>query len=100
MPWAALGEGLIDRQFKIVDEAIRSELDFLDTYGFDATPTSTISSVGLSKTAVFDIEIRKRGNVDTWKSVDAKKNDRSPFSGEQVWRWLLLIVIQAPKKSA
>jgi len=35
MPWAAIGEGLIDKQFRVIDKAIKSEIDFLDTNGFD-----------------------------------------------------------------
>ncbi len=35
MPWAALGEGLIDNQFRVVDVAVKSEIDFLKENGFD-----------------------------------------------------------------
>jgi len=35
MPWAAMGEGLIDKQFKVIDYAIKSEIDFLEENGFD-----------------------------------------------------------------
>lgn len=35
MPWAAIGEGLIERQFRVIDKAIKSEIDFLDINGFD-----------------------------------------------------------------
>lgn len=35
MPWAAMGEGLIDRQFKVIDKAIKSEIDFLKENKFD-----------------------------------------------------------------
>jgi len=35
MPWAAIGEGLIDSQFRVMDHAIKSEIDFLRENGFD-----------------------------------------------------------------
>lgn len=35
MPWAAIGSGLIDTHFKVIDEAIKSEIDFLEKNGFD-----------------------------------------------------------------
>ncbi len=35
MPWASLGRGLIESQFVVIDEAIKSEIDFLKDNGFD-----------------------------------------------------------------
>lgn len=35
MPWSALGEGLINNQFRVVDVAVKSEIDFLKANGFD-----------------------------------------------------------------
>ena len=35
MPWAALGSGLIDAQFGVIDRAVESELEFLMENGFD-----------------------------------------------------------------
>jgi hypothetical protein len=35
MPWAAIGSGLIDKQFRVIDEALRSEIQFLEENGFD-----------------------------------------------------------------
>ncbi|GMK42287.1 polynucleotide kinase-phosphatase [Paenibacillus sp. CCS19] len=35
LPWKALGEGLIERQFKPIGSALESELDFLRKHGFE-----------------------------------------------------------------
>jgi hypothetical protein len=35
MPWSAMGEELIDSHFKVVDNGIKSEIDFLKENGFD-----------------------------------------------------------------
>ncbi|NEN84027.1 metallophosphoesterase [Paenibacillus elgii] len=35
MPWKALGDGLIERQFKPIEKALESELDFLKRNGFE-----------------------------------------------------------------
>lgn len=35
LPWQALGEGLIERQFKPIGKALETELDFLKRHGFD-----------------------------------------------------------------
>ncbi|WP_369345577.1 hypothetical protein [Caldalkalibacillus mannanilyticus] len=35
LPWRALGEGLIDRQFGIIDQALERELAFLQQHKFD-----------------------------------------------------------------
>jgi len=35
MPWAAIGEGLIDYQFRVIDKALESEISFLEENGFD-----------------------------------------------------------------
>jgi len=35
MPWASLGKGLIDSHFRVLDEAIKSEITFLSNNGFD-----------------------------------------------------------------
>jgi predicted kinase len=35
MPWAAMGTGLIDNQFKVIDLVLKSELDFLKENDFD-----------------------------------------------------------------
>ncbi|MDR6884305.1 metallophosphoesterase [Bacillus sp. 3255] len=36
LPWKALGEGLIDRQFKPIERALGTELSFLERNGFEA----------------------------------------------------------------
>lgn len=35
LPWKALGEGLIDRQFKPIEKALETELEFLHQNGFE-----------------------------------------------------------------
>lgn len=35
MPWAAIGDGLIDKQFRVIDHAVKAEIDFLKENGFD-----------------------------------------------------------------
>ena len=35
MPWAAIGSGLIDKQFRVIDEALKSEIQLLEENGFD-----------------------------------------------------------------
>ncbi|OMF22059.1 metallophosphoesterase [Paenibacillus sp. FSL H8-0548] len=35
LPWQALGEGLIDKQFKPIEQALKTELAFLQANGFD-----------------------------------------------------------------
>ncbi|WP_166240912.1 metallophosphoesterase [Paenibacillus turpanensis] len=35
LPWKALGEGLIDRQFKPIEKALETELTFLQLHGFE-----------------------------------------------------------------
>ncbi|MFE5318598.1 metallophosphoesterase [Paenibacillus sp. NPDC056579] len=35
LPWMALGEGLIERQFRPIEKALESELDFLKQNGFE-----------------------------------------------------------------
>lgn len=35
LPWSALGKGLIERQFNVIDKAIESELYFLKEYEFE-----------------------------------------------------------------
>ncbi|QHW31839.1 metallophosphoesterase [Paenibacillus rhizovicinus] len=35
LPWKALGEGLIERQFRPIDQALATELDFLRQNGFE-----------------------------------------------------------------
>ncbi|MFD0589628.1 metallophosphoesterase [Paenibacillus sp. GCM10027627] len=40
LPWKALGEGLIERQFKPIEKALETELSFLKEYGFDGALTA------------------------------------------------------------
>lgn len=35
LPWKALGDGLIERQFRPISKALETELDFLRQYGFE-----------------------------------------------------------------
>lgn len=35
LPWTAIGEGLIQRQFKPIEKALETELDFLKRHGFE-----------------------------------------------------------------
>ncbi|MFC3799345.1 metallophosphoesterase [Cohnella sp. GCM10012308] len=35
LPWRAMGEGLIERQFRPIGKALETELDFLKRHGFD-----------------------------------------------------------------
>ena len=35
MPWAAIGSGLIESQFVVIDKAVESEIEFLTENGFD-----------------------------------------------------------------
>jgi predicted kinase len=36
LPWRALGEGLIERQFKTIERALDTEIQFLKNHGFEA----------------------------------------------------------------
>ncbi|WCF11474.1 metallophosphoesterase (plasmid) [Paenibacillus thiaminolyticus] len=44
MPWRALGKGLIEKQFKVIDVALRVELDFLKEYSFEDKFQSLLNS--------------------------------------------------------
>lgn len=35
MPWMVLGKGLIEKQFRVIDVALREEIQFLKEYGFE-----------------------------------------------------------------
>lgn len=37
LPWKALGDGLIERQFRPIGQALETELDFLRQHGFEAS---------------------------------------------------------------
>jgi predicted phosphodiesterase len=66
MPWAAMGEGLIDKQFRVIDEAIKSEIDFLAENGFD-------DSFGLL------VDEWSRSDFDSVKSTMSKKDLQDKF---------------------
>lgn len=44
MPWAAIGAGLIEKQFVTIDKALESEISFLEENGFDTTFEELIDS--------------------------------------------------------
>lgn len=44
MPWSAVGRGLINKKFVAFSEAVHTELDFLDEYGFYEAEKAKLSS--------------------------------------------------------
>lgn len=87
MPWAAIGEGLIDRQFRVIDQAIKSEIDFLKENGFDEAfgklvDQWKVTDYETDKNSLNKKEIAKKyghdhnnfkyikGEVDRWQTVD------------------------------
>ncbi|MCR2804119.1 metallophosphoesterase [Paenibacillus soyae] len=48
LPWKALGEGLIERQFKPIGKALESELAFLKAHGFEEALSGLITQYAAS----------------------------------------------------
>lgn len=91
MPWMAMGEGLIERQFKPIEAALETELAFLEANGFEAALGSLIADYEASgfeqdqhhtaKSALSD----KYGAAvyQTYKNVHAVRETAVPLSVHQ-----------------
>lgn len=91
LPWKALGEGLIERQFKTIEKALETELAFLEQYGFEQAFCKLVADYDasgfdhdrhhLSKAALID----KYGSGDyqTYKHVHAVRNTHVPLCDQR-----------------
>lgn len=87
MPWHALGEGLIERQFRPIGEALKSELSFLREQGFEQALDRLTSDYEESGFGVDRIHSSKaklsekygNGTYQTYKYVHDIRQARMPL---------------------
>ncbi|WP_246281272.1 AAA family ATPase [Saccharibacillus qingshengii] len=87
MPWHALGEGLIERQFRPIGEALKSELSFLREQGFEQaldrlTSDYEESGFGVDRIHSSKAKLNEKygsGTYQTYKYVHDIRQARMPL---------------------
>lgn len=64
LPWSSLGEGLINKDFKVVSESLKSELAFLKSTGFDQHFQHVLEGYEESNYAQLEIKSSKKELVE------------------------------------
>lgn len=100
MPWTAIGAGLIDKQFRVIDNALESEIQFLKDNGFDDAFGDLVDAWSRSgyddvKSTMNKKELQEKfghaynnykmvkPEMERWQSVDKHKDAWETYS-EQV----------------
>lgn len=86
MPWAALGDGLIESHFRVIDSAIKSEIDFLEDNGFDETFMTLVDKYNRSDFSIDKSSINKKELLNKY-SYDY---NNFKYVHDEVGRWVSL----------
>lgn len=67
MPWNAIGDGLIQRQFVGYSMAVHSEIDFLKEHGFDGVVTNTMNEIRANYYDLDEADRKKHPRRETFE---------------------------------